>query len=253
MNIKIDDINISYIKEGSSNEKLLLLHGWGSNKEVFNNMIKYLKDDIEVYAIDLPGFGKTNEPSSAFSIDDYTDIVIKFINEMKLDNLSILGHSFGGRIMIKLANRKKLDFKINKYILVDAAGIKHTNLKNRKKVKRNKRLFKIANLFSKRLVNYLKTKIGSEDYKNATPMMRDILVKSISEDLKPLIENINYPTLLVWGEKDTATPYEDALYMKSVIKDSGIVLVPNGGHYSFLDNPSLVNKVIYKFLKGDKK
>ena len=51
MNIKIDDINISYIKEGSSNEKLLLLHGWGSNKEVFNNMINYLKD---VFQVPLP-------------------------------------------------------------------------------------------------------------------------------------------------------------------------------------------------------
>ncbi len=252
MDIKINDINISYLKEGKSDKTLLLLHGWGSNKEIFTNLINTLKNDFTIYSIDLPGFGKSDEPKEIFSIDDYTNIVVKFIENMKIKNISILGHSFGGRIMIKLANKKNLSFNILKYVLIDSAGIKHVNEKNSLKVKRNKVLFKISNKISKKLTNYLKTKVGSTDYRNASPMMRDILVKSINEDLTPLIKNVTYQTLIVWGENDFDTPYKDALYMKEVIKNSKILSVPGAGHYSFLESPELVNRVIYNFLVGDK-
>ena len=82
--------------------------------------------------------------------------------------------------------------------------------------------------------------------------MRDVLVKAINEDLSGLVPNIKNSTLIIWGENDTATPYSDAEYLNENIKDSGIVKIENAGHFSFLDNPYLVNKVLETFLRNNK-
>lgn len=168
---------------------------------------------------------------------------------MGIQELSILGHSFGGRVIIKLVNRDNLKFKINKLVLIDSAGIRHETKKTcRQKI--YKIMFPIIKKISPKLLNKIKTKVGSTDYRNATPMMRDILVKTVNEDLSMLIPNIKNSTLIIWGENDTATPYIDAEYMNEHIKDSGIVKIENAGHFSFLENPYLVNKVLESFLKN---
>ena len=78
--------------------------------------------------------------------------------------------------------------------------------------------------------------------------MRETLVKVVNEDLEPLLSNIKQSTLLVWGTEDTATPLTDAKIMESLIPDSGIVEVKGAGHYSFLEQPQLVNAVLNSFL-----
>lgn len=249
MKINIKGLNIEYLKKGESENKILLLHGWSCKKETFSSIIDNLSTFMEVYAIDFPGFGESDEPKEVFGVDDYVDIVEEFIEKMNIKKLSLLGHSFGGRVIIKLVNRKNLNFDIDKLVLVDAAGIRHEPKKTKKQMI-YKKVFPIIKKISPKLLNYIKTKVGSTDYRNATPMMRDILVKTINEDLIELIPNIKNSTLLIWGENDTATPYSDAVYMNEHIKDSGIVKIANAGHFAFLENPYLVNKVLNSFLGG---
>ena len=167
---------------------------------------------------------------------------------MNIKEISLLGHSFGGRVIIKLCSRKNLKFKIDKIVLIDSAGIKHTPKKTIKQ-RIYKITFPVIKKISLKLLNKIKTKVGSTDYRNASPMMRDVLVKTVNEDLKDLIPNIQSPILLIWGENDTATPYSDAEYIKEHVKDAGIVKIENAGHFSFLENPYLVNKVLESFLK----
>ncbi len=254
MNIEINNIKINYIVKGDSDKKILLLHGWGSNIKLFNNIIEHLSKENTVYALDMPGFGESQLPNNSWNVDNYVDFIIEFIKIMKIDKLSLLGHSFGGRVIIKLSNRENLPFEISKLILVDSAGIlpKKSNkssfktkiYKLCKVVLKNKVVSKI---FPNALEN-LKKKFGSEDYKNAIPVMRETLVKVVNEDLEPLLKNIKQPTLLIWGDKDEATPFEDAKIMESLIPNSGIVRVEGAGHYSFLEQPILINKVLDSFL-----
>ena len=248
MKINIEGQNVEYIKKGEGSNKILLLHGWGCNIATFNVITEYISTFMEVYVIDFPGFGKSDEPKEAWNVDKYADLVEKFIEAMNIENISLLGHSFGGRVIIKLANRENLKFKINKIVMIDTAGIKHTPKKTLKQ-RFYKIVFPVIKKISPKLLNKIKTKVGSADYRNATPMMRDILVKTVNEELKDLIPNIKNSTLIIWGENDTATPYSDAIYLNEHIKDSGIVKIDGAGHYSFLENPYLVNRVLESFLK----
>lgn len=249
MRIKIDDVEVEYIKKGVGSQKILLLHGWGCNIDTFAHITNFLSEFMEVYVIDFPGFGKSSEPKEAWNVDQYTDLVEKFINQMGIEKLSLLGHSFGGRVILKLANRKNLKFEIDKLILIDSAGIKHETKKTWKQ-RIYKIVFPMIKKISPKLLNKIKTKVGSADYRNATPLMRDVLVKVVNEDLSNLVPNIQNPTLIIWGENDTATPYSDAEYLNKNIKDSGIVKIESAGHFSFLDAPYLVNKVLESFLKN---
>ena len=97
-------------------------------------------------------------------------------------------------------------------------------------------------------INNMRKKSGSADYNMASVRMREILVKVVNEDLSNLLSNIKNKTLLIWGDKDDATPISDAHLMNKLIADSRLVVVENTGHYSFLENPTIVNTEIQKFL-----
>ena len=75
----------------------------------------------------------------------------------------------------------------------------------------------------------------------------------LNEDQKENLKNIDAPTLLIWGECDTATPISDAKLMEKLIPDAGLVSYPNSGHYSYIENLPACNLVIKEFLKQEAK
>ncbi|MDE5979926.1 MAG: alpha/beta hydrolase, partial [Muribaculaceae bacterium] len=145
---------------------------------------------------------------------------------------------------------------VDKVVLVDAAGIKpRRSLKYYLKVysfKAGKRFWEIllGKDKAQERVDRMRAKRGSSDYAGASPMMRRILSKVVNEDLTDRLPLISVPTLLIWGENDTATPLADAKKMSRLIPDAGLVSFPGCGHYSFLDKPVQVRAGLSSFLKS---
>src|SRR6056297_2953103 len=103
---------------------ILILHGWGSSLVSWKKVQKELVNDgYKVYCPDLPGFGKSEKLSEAWNLDDYCKWVIDFCKFYNLNDLIIIGHSFGGRLTIKI-NQAGFKERIKKNILVAPAGIK---------------------------------------------------------------------------------------------------------------------------------
>ena len=252
----INGIKINYIKQGTG-KNVLILPGWGTTISTYMSLINDISTYATVYCLDMPGFGKSDEPKEMWNLDKFIDFIIDFINSQGIQELDLIGHSNGGRIIIKLMSRK-LNFKVNKIVLIGSAGIVHKKSFSQKfKIK----YFKLGKKFlSLRLIRLIfpnaienfKNRFGSEDYKNASPIMRQCMVSLINEDLKEYLPNVKAPTLLIWGEKDTATPIEDAVIMEKLIPDSGLVKVPECSHYVFLEKPGYINLVINTFLNGGK-
>ena len=99
----------------------------------------------------------------------------------------------------------------------------------------------------------MKTKIGSRDYRNATPIMRLILVNTVNEDLTEYLKQIESPTLLIWGDLDTEAPLEDAKYAETIMKDAGLIIYQGATHYAYLERINEVINVLNVFLKEGKK
>jgi len=248
-------INVNYIDEGSG-DTVLFLQGWGTNLEIYKKVIDKLKITNRIIAFEFPGFGQTPEPSSAWDVNDYTEFTLSFIKKLKLDNIILMGHSFGGRVIIRLMNKSNRKFCVKKIVLLDSAGIRaKVSRKNRLKQKWFKICKKAAGTkIGQKLfpgaVDRMKNKSGSADYRKASPLMKQVLVKTINEDLTDMLPNIDVPTLLVWGDMDTATPLSDAKIMEEKIPDAGLVVLKNTGHYSFLEDFYTFSRVMDSFLGG---
>ena len=238
--IDIDGVSLHYRDTGEENLRpVIIMHGWGCNVDTVASIENIFKGKMRVINVDLPGHGKSSEPPSVWGVEDFTQMMETFIVKLGLVRPSLVGHSFGGRISILLSSRGDID----KVLLVDAAGIKpKRSLSYYWKVYSFKAMKNTVMLFcgerkGKEIVERLRGKKGSADYRNSSPRMRAIMSKCVNEDLKYAMPSIKAPVLLVWGEDDTATPLSDAITMKRLIPDSGLVSFPGCGHYSFLDNP----------------
>lgn len=252
MLINIKDLNINYIVEGEGSP-IIVLHGWGCNIETVRSIVNILNDRYRVYALDLPGFGKSDEPKEAIDSFEYTEIVREFMKKMKIEKASFIGHSFGGKLSIIMG--AKYPELVDKIVLVDSSGlIPKRGPKYYIKVYSFKALRYIYTHFffwikdEDRMKSFYK-KFGSDDYQASQGVMRRILVKVVNENLKALLKEIKAPTLIIWGENDDATPLYMAKTMEKEIEDSGLVVFEGAGHYAFLDDYSRFRAVINAFFK----
>lgn len=231
---------------------LILMHGWGCDHTTVRSIAATAAQTHTVYNIDFPGFGGSQEPAEVWGVELYTRLIEDLVRKEGLERPVLIGHSFGGRVSILYASRNDVD----KVVLVDAAGIKpKRSLKYYLKVysfKAGKRFWELllGKENAQERVDRMRTKRGSSDYAGASPMMRRILSKVVNEDLTDRLPLISAPTLLIWGENDTATPIADAKKMSRLIPGSGLVSFPGCGHYSFLDNPIQFRAVLSSFLKS---
>lgn len=242
-NIIVKNLNIKYYQSTiiDKNNVLVFLHGWGSESLHFRKTLEKLDSFI---AIDLPGFGGSEIPKTPWSLDDYAIFVGDFLEKLAIKNPVIAGHSFGGSIGIKYC---ALGDKAKKLILIGSAGIRKKNIK--KYI-----YFVIAKTFKfifylpgvRKLRNFIRRwfykAIDSEDYIDAGAL-RDIYLNVASEDLTQDLKKIILPTVLIWGENDKDTPVNNGKMMHQLIKNSQLYMIPQAGHYVFLDNEKDFNEI----------
>lgn len=249
--INIGGIELHYYTAGSG-DPIVIMHGWGCRASTVESIARTAALTHKVYNVDFPGFGDSTEPTETWGVEEYTRIIEKLVAELGIENPVLLGHSFGGRVGILYASRNK----VSKLILVDAAGIKpKRQLKYYIKVYSFKLMKKLLPLIygkaeAEQRIEAARSRNGSSDYASASSRMRAILSKVVNEDLRNCLPKIKAPTLLVWGEDDTATPLKDARVMEKNIPDAGLVSFPHCGHYSFLDNPGQFAAVLQSFLNS---
>lgn len=248
----INNLEINYEVYGEG-KPILLLHGWGSSIIVWKNIVNCLKDQFKLYALDFPGCGDSQLPNEPLTIYDYENLVLKFCKEFDIKNPIVMGHSHGGRVALSLISKGLLS--ADKTVLFDSAGIVH---KKPFKVRAKIRCFKIAKWFltlpviknyTANTLSSLRDYFGSSDYKSAPTVMRKTLVNVVAVDLKKSLKNVNCPTLLVWGDKDTDTPLKNAELMCKLIPDCGLCVLKGCGHFALIEKPYDVNAILNSFLR----
>ena len=123
MNLTIDGRQVQYLDKGEG-PTLLFLHGWAAPVETYRLLTDHLSGYCRVVAPDFPGFGGSEEPPVPWDVDGYVDFTLKFAAALGIERAVLMGHSFGGRVIIKLMNRPGPPLEVPKIILMDAAGIK---------------------------------------------------------------------------------------------------------------------------------
>ena len=214
----------------SEDIQLIWLHGWGLDGNSLMTLASLLHARGENYLLDLPGFGKTPLPDAPWGTQEYADEVARFIKELPKRKTFVIGHSFGGRVALRLAN--KYPELLDGIVLVGGAGLqKKRSLMFRIYVG----LVKKYGKFVKQIFPFLKKfSFGSSDYKKTEGVKREIFTKVISEDLSGIASKITLPALLIYGEKDTETPPDFGIRYKELLKNSSLYIIPEQDHWSIL-------------------
>lgn len=246
----IDGIDV-YYKTAGKGSPLLILHGWGvSSLSWIKPGEMIASDSREVIIIDLPGFGQTAEPKSVWGNKDYANFVVNFVQQIGLEKFDILGHSFGGGVALRIAAEHGR--MVDRLILCDAAIVRKERLGLRQKI--SKRLSKLGSkIISKTPLKPYFSKAaaalsGNYDYYKASPFMKRVFQKVVSEDLAFLLPQVDAPTLVVWGEKDQATPIEDAFMIAEAIRGSELKVITGAGHGPNKSQPQKLSMIINNFL-----
>lgn len=229
----------------SSEKTVVFLHGWGGNHESLFSLMPVF-DEYNVLTLDFWGFGNSEPVSENYDIYSYSDAVVALLKYLKLDKLTLVGHSFGGRIAIIISS--EIREKVENLILIDSAGILP-----KKSVKKfyKKLLFKFNNYLVKHGIKDEKTliKYYSADYLKLNKTEQQVFKRIINEDLEKYLDFITQRALIIWGEKDKDTPLYMAKKMERGIKNSELVIIKNASHFAYIEHTNLVNKVIKDFLK----
>ena len=238
-----DSIKINYKDYGKKDGTVIVyLHGWGQNIEMMEPIANPFQESHRLIILDLPGFGASEEPKTAWSLEDYADMIHALLESLNIKKPNLIGHSFGGKISILYASK----YEVERMILL-ASPFEVKVKKISFKIRLLKVLAKIPGIGS--IANKIKQNMGSTDYKNATPMMRNIMVKHVNTDLTETAKKINCPTFIIWGDVDAAVPVEDAYKLEKLIKDSGLVVYENCTHYAYLERLAQTNAIIKSFIK----
>ncbi len=228
-------LDISYeIVNPLAKVDLIILHGWGSNKNLMKQSFSPYMDSFRHIYIDLPGFGNST-CNMILNTADYARIIELLMVQLNASKDIILGHSFGGKVALLLDP--------NVLVLVSSAGI---FVPKSLKIKAKIILFKALKIFG--LSKFRKFFIA-EDAKTLNEYMYQTFKNVVNEDFSQKFASYDGKALLCWGKKDTATPLKSAKIMKSLIKDSSLE-VYEGDHYFFMNHSENISQhIVTTFLQ----
>lgn len=230
MEIIINGVKTNYQIFGEG-KPFLILHGWGSNSERWQPIAEIIaKKGFKVIVPDLPGFGKSDDLQYPWDLNKYVDWSERFAKELNIKDFYLMGHSFGGALASKIAVRHAQDIK--KLFLVSAAVVrKKTAPKNfSAKISKFIKFFSFLpyyGLFRKAVYKFI---IKKSDYTYVEGVIKQTYLNVISDDISFHLPFVKVPAIILWGDKDDATPLEDAYFVEKQIKNSKLVIIPGAGH-----------------------
>lgn len=223
---------------------ILLVHGWGGSLESLRALQDELSKSFRVYSLELPGHGTSTPPEKGWGVSDFTNFITDFLNKEKINNVTYVGHSFGGKLGIAVTSRNSEAFE--RLVLVNASGIKPKN--SIKKIFWGIISFIVKPILNLGIFSKLRTFvyrfiIRETDYLNTSGTVKETFKKIIDAHFDHEISKIKTPTLIIWGERDTYTPLWMGQKLHSQIENSTFLVFPSK-HNLPLEKPVEVAETI---------
>ena len=261
MTERINGVEVAYELRGEGNSRVVLLHGWGCDRELMRPVADALCSGRKVLLTDFPGHGKSGRPPEPWGVPEYAACLKSLLEKLDFIPCDVVAHSFGCRVAAWLAAENPGMF--GRMVFTGAAGIRpqqteesrlrserYRKLKNRAENLKKIPLMKAA---AEKLEERLRLKYGSRDYNALDEEMRKTFVKVINLDLTELYPRIQASTLLIWGDADTETPLWMGKEMEKLIPDAGLVILEGGSHFAYLEQIGRFNTIVSHFLPEEGK
>lgn len=251
MQVVIDGLLTNYQKQGSGKKCVLLIHGWGDSLATFSVLSKKLEKTYTVYSLDLPGFGQSQIPGEAWSLDNYAHFIHNFLEKLEIHDLfALIGHSNGGAVAIRGIALQA--YAPKKLVLLSASGIRDSQPVRRLALKVIAKTGKAATFW---LPRRHKRKLQKKLYGVAAsdmlvvPHMKETYKITVRQDVQEDAKHIQQPVLLIYGADDKATPSEFGEIYKRLMPNAKLEIIDHAEHFIHHDQPEKVTKLTEEFLK----
>lgn len=250
MQVVVDSLLTNYQKTGSGEKTILLLHGWGDSLKTFNSLQSALSQDYTVVSLDLPGFGASQAPAEVWDLSDYAQFTSQFLNKIKTKSVNgIIAHSNGGALAIWAISHK--DIQTDRLILLGASGIRNRQKGKHLAIKVVAKTGKVATFWlpehhKQRLRKKLYGAVGSDLL--VAPHLQETFKRTVRQDVQAEAKQLKLPVLLIYGEKDKATPILYGQIYHELIGSSTLEIIGEAGHFVHNDKPEQVEQLIKVFL-----
>ncbi|NOK58345.1 MAG: alpha/beta hydrolase [Chloroflexi bacterium AL-W] len=256
MSIMVIDRQVVHYEVFGQGQPVLFLHGWLGSWRYWYPTIEHVSEHFRAYSFDFWGFGESRRQQTQASIQNYSDQVIRFLDEMGIDKVTLIGHSMGGMVALKTAiNHPK---RIGRVAAVGAPIVGDSLSWLLKLTDRPV----MADAFAR--VNWLRRymfrlflgetndpavhEILDDSVKSSSTTLRRAVGSMWRTDLRPELSRLIVPSLIVHGGRDEIVhPNQADLFEK--VPAAQVVVMPESRHFPFLDEPELFNDILIRFLK----
>jgi len=230
---------------GTTPPAVLGLPGWARVHRDFDATF----EGLDAIAVDLPGFGASPAPPEAWGAAEYAAALLPVLDEMALPAV-VVGHSFGGRVAVNLAAR--YPERVSALVLTGVPLLRRPGAASAKPALayRAGRTLHRRGLLGQRTMEILRRRYGSSDYRAATGVMRQVLVRVVSETYEEQLAAVTCPTDLVWGAEDAEVPVAVAEAARRALSTATLTVVQGGGHLLPLTAPGELRAAVERNLRS---
>jgi pimeloyl-ACP methyl ester carboxylesterase len=232
---------------GAASPEVLVLHGWARTHADFAAVVgpDSALGALPALAPDLPGFGATPAPATAWGAADYASALVPLLD--RSDPVVVLGHSRGGCIAVALAAARP-DL-VRALVLTGAPLVPRAGGRRKPAARfRLARALRRLGLVSDARLERGRQRYGSADYRAAQGIMRAVFVRMVNERYDPELAALRCPVEFVWGDDDAEVPVEVARAALSLVSDGALTLCPGAGHLTPLTAPDALRAAVDRAL-----
>jgi pimeloyl-ACP methyl ester carboxylesterase len=220
------------------------LHGWRRTRA---DMAASLRG-LPAVALDLPGFGASPPPPEAMGAAGYARLMLDALAELTSDRLVMLGHSFGGRVAVCAAAQQPDRVRA---LVLTGVPLLRTSAAARPRLRfRLARALHRWSLVSDARMEALRQRYGSDDYRQASGIMRSVLVKVVNESYEHELGALRCPVELVWGAADDVATVDMANRAASLIPDAALTVLDGVGHLTPTEAPDALRAAVERHLSA---
>jgi pimeloyl-ACP methyl ester carboxylesterase len=269
--ILIAGVKIHFVEMGQG-PPLLFLHGLGGSWKDWTANLQSFRPSYQVMAIDFPGFGDSDKPEVDYSIEWLTVVVERFLQERKLNQVNIVGHSMGALVALNLAARP--DSRAKTLMIIDAVGIGDkaeflSHALTKRIMGSDSRWESIEEVLKDEFKSMIESFIKGQKPKTSKEFFESVpkspftgrpllpmtpavqMSASIMDfDVLPKLSLIRQPTLILWGAKDPIAPPQGASLLKSKIPQATLMMLEGCGHSPMQEQPGRFNQKVWNFLQA---
>jgi pimeloyl-ACP methyl ester carboxylesterase len=232
-------------RTGTGPVQVVGLHGWARDR---SDLVAALTG-FDALNVDLPGFGSSPPPAAATGASGYARVLAEALDGAGTGPVVLIGHSFGGRVAVALAAARP-DL-VRALVLTGVPLLRPEGPARKPKLSvRLARALHRRGLVNDARLEALRQKHGSDDYRRATGVMRDVLVTVVNESYEDELRALTCPVALVWGEDDTAAPLAIAQRAQSILAEGILVTLPGVGHDVPRHHPEVLHDAAARWLQS---